>query len=373
MNTARVRTLEVSIHQESYTSQSYVNNPITEDNQVIEGYFQKEISQKAMAIRKVNKTLCGLLGIAVLFAFVSYYFSMSNELTLNKLSRQITALNDENAEILAVRDSIIYLLGHERFKGRITEVKEELGLKNPYDYFNAGVVLFNLLNIHDKQDYVERLKKAFSKPLKWQDQDVLNIVFEGRVKFVSWIWNMQYHLLFSNRECIGIEDNNLMQDFLYSTANPNIIHYTSPVKPWNNPEVPYAPEFWQNARKTPYYEAILQIMTETLILNTAKETALYIKCNSAAGIVLWGASLFLEKFIKKYNVNSNNINGIIDKHPVKKGKFIGQYEICAPEDLKGLKPEKIIVTIINSTVQRAQEVREYCKENNIQNISIETI
>ena len=295
------------------------------------------------------------------------------DIIINSSLKELFAINDENAEILAVRDSIIYLLGHERFKGRITEVKEELGLKNPYDYFNAGVVLFNLLNIQDKQDYVERLKKAFSKPLKWQDQDVLNIVFEGRVKFVSWIWNMQYHLLFSNRECIGIEDNNLMQDFLYSTTNPNIIHYTSSVKPWNNPEVPYAPEFWQNARKTPYYEAILQVMTETLILNTAKETALYIKCNSAAGIVLWGASLFLEKFIKKYNVNSNNIIGIIDKNPVKKGKFIGQYEIFAPEDLKGLKPEKIIVTIINSTVQRAQEVREYCKENNIQNISIETI
>lgn len=52
-----------------------------------------------MAIRKVNKTLCGLLGIAVLVAFVSYYFAMSNELTLNKLSRQITTLNDENAEL----------------------------------------------------------------------------------------------------------------------------------------------------------------------------------------------------------------------------------------------------------------------------------
>ncbi len=98
MNTARVRTLEVSI-QQNYSNQSYVNNPITEENQVIEGYFQKEISQKAMAIRKVNKTLCGLLGIAVLVAFVSYYFSMSNELTLNKLSRQITSLNDENAEL----------------------------------------------------------------------------------------------------------------------------------------------------------------------------------------------------------------------------------------------------------------------------------
>ena len=96
MNTARVRTVSI---QESYSNQTYVNNPITEENQVIEGYFQKEISQKAMAIRKVNKTLCGLLGIAVMVAFVSYYFSLSNELALNKLSRQISTLNEENAEL----------------------------------------------------------------------------------------------------------------------------------------------------------------------------------------------------------------------------------------------------------------------------------
>lgn len=99
MNTARVRTSELIVTEENYTSQSYSANPIREDNQVIEGYFQKEISQKAMAIRKVNKTLCGLLGVAVLVAFISYYFSMSNELTLNKLSRQISTLNEENAEL----------------------------------------------------------------------------------------------------------------------------------------------------------------------------------------------------------------------------------------------------------------------------------
>lgn len=96
MNTLRQQ--EFTRHQEERYS-NYVNNPIKNENQVIEGYFQKEISQKAMAIRKVNKTLCGLLGIAVLVAFVSYYFAMSNELTLNKLSRQITTLNDENAEL----------------------------------------------------------------------------------------------------------------------------------------------------------------------------------------------------------------------------------------------------------------------------------
>ena len=287
--------------------------------------------------------------------------------------KELFEVEDEGTEILAVRDSIIYLLEHERYRERGREIQNELGLKNPYNYFNAGVVLFNLLNIQDKQDYVERLKKAFSKPLKWQDQDVLNIVFEDRVKFIPWIWNMQYHLVFSNRECIGIEDNNLMQDFLNASKSPNIIHYTSPVKPWNNPEVPYAPEFWQNSRKTPYYEAVMGVMTETQIINSAKETALYIKCNSAAGIVLCGASLFLEKFIKKYNLISNNIIGIVDKNPIKRGNFIGQYEIFAPEDLEKLKPEKIIITIVNSAPIRAQEVREYIEESNLHNVSVETI
>ena len=95
LNTARVRKQDL----ENYSNQGYVNNPIKEENQVIEGYFQKEISQKAMAIRKVNKSLCALLGIGVIVAFISYYFAMSGELTLNKLSRQITTLNDENAEL----------------------------------------------------------------------------------------------------------------------------------------------------------------------------------------------------------------------------------------------------------------------------------
>lgn len=96
MNTARVRTQE-EIY--SYSNQGYAQNPIRQDAPVIEGYFQRESTVKEMAIRKVNRTLCGLLGIVIFVAFISYYFSMSNELTLNTLSRQITTLNDENAEL----------------------------------------------------------------------------------------------------------------------------------------------------------------------------------------------------------------------------------------------------------------------------------
>lgn len=88
---------KIDYQEEVKVNKSYTQNSI--ESQVIEGYFQKEISQRALAIRKVNKTLCCFLGIMVMVAFISYYFAMTNELTLNKLSRQITTLNDENAEL----------------------------------------------------------------------------------------------------------------------------------------------------------------------------------------------------------------------------------------------------------------------------------
>lgn len=101
MNSARVR----KEYNYSYTQQDYTQNPIYQ-TPVIEGYFYKESREKEMAIRKVNKTLCGILGIFIMTAFVSYYFEMSSEITLNTLSRQVTTLNDENAELQNTLDRL---------------------------------------------------------------------------------------------------------------------------------------------------------------------------------------------------------------------------------------------------------------------------
>lgn len=108
MNTARVKEDEILY---SYANSGYAENPIQQENPVIEGYFprdkQLEISIKAMAIRKVNTTLCGLLGALIMLTFISYYFSMTHELRLNTLNRQIISLNDENAELQTNLDRLM--------------------------------------------------------------------------------------------------------------------------------------------------------------------------------------------------------------------------------------------------------------------------
>ena len=68
-------------------------------NQIINGYFPKASSVKAMAIKKVNNTLCGLLLCAIFISAVSYYFVGSSEIKLNEYSRATLLLNVENAEL----------------------------------------------------------------------------------------------------------------------------------------------------------------------------------------------------------------------------------------------------------------------------------
>lgn len=72
---------------------------ISSKTQVIEGYFPEEISEREMYIRKINTTLCIILSALIFVTMVSYYFVTVNEMNMNKLSKEITALNDENAEL----------------------------------------------------------------------------------------------------------------------------------------------------------------------------------------------------------------------------------------------------------------------------------
>lgn len=72
---------------------------LQQQTQVTEGYFPKELSEKEMYIRKINTTLCVILGIFIVVSMFSYYFVSVNEMKMNKMSKQIVALNDENSEL----------------------------------------------------------------------------------------------------------------------------------------------------------------------------------------------------------------------------------------------------------------------------------
>lgn len=96
MNRSRIRDNNIQRQRAGYISDSVRRGS---NEQVISGYFPKESSVKAMAIKKVNNTLCGLLLCAIFISAVSYYFVVSSEIKLNEYSRETTLLNVENSEL----------------------------------------------------------------------------------------------------------------------------------------------------------------------------------------------------------------------------------------------------------------------------------
>ena len=136
----------------NYNHQGYAQNPVKMDAPVIEGYFYKESTVRDMAIRRVNKSLCSLLILAIMTTFVGYYFVMCSELTLNKLKDQIRVLNDENFEL-----------------------QNSIDKQKSFDNVDTKMVQYNLLQKAENVMEVPviqvvetvKLKNISSVPFKW--------------------------------------------------------------------------------------------------------------------------------------------------------------------------------------------------------------
>lgn len=115
------------------------------------------------------------------------------------------------------------------------------------DYFNAGIILINIEQFRKdkiKERCIELLRERTD--FQFMDQCALNIACQGKVSFLDKKWNYEWMYLFGEYD--GFEE----------MSNPSIIHYDSIEKPWTNPGEKWADVFWKCARKTPFYEEILQ-------------------------------------------------------------------------------------------------------------------
>lgn len=135
-----------------------------------------------------------------------------------------------------------------------TYLKNKLGKKDNR-YFNAGVLLMNLEKIRtDKVD--EKLWQFVhdESPLEYQDQDVLNAVLDGQVKYLDYKWNTLKDL---NWFATLIKDEEKKKALYQSYEKPGIFHYVGSNKPWlhhdGNYKYPFILDWWKYFQMTPYF------------------------------------------------------------------------------------------------------------------------
>lgn len=159
-------------------------------------------------------------------------------------------------EILPNEDKVLYIDGDTIINADISEIFDcdingyfcagvrDILVDNDSDYkkligvsglyVNAGVLLFNLNEIRNSNVVQELFDISRKKQLKFQDQDAINIAFNGKIKEIDCIYNFKrtHQKLFPQK-----------------VKDAKIIHYVGPNKPWKKFSLNYLKRLFHKYRK----------------------------------------------------------------------------------------------------------------------------
>lgn len=151
--------------------------------------------------------------------------------------------------------------------------KDILNLTSPYEYFNSGVLVYNVEQFKKEISFHKLTNMFNANNWMFVDQDILNIICEGKVQFLDMKWNVLTDYRekgYSRMQAAKVIPYKLYDEYLLAYKNPFIIHFAGCKKPWDFPESDKANLFWIYARQNEYYEQILKrlckkvVNTETL-------------------------------------------------------------------------------------------------------------
>jgi lipopolysaccharide biosynthesis glycosyltransferase len=150
--------------------------------------------------------------------------------------------------------------GLVRLFNEVDYVMKTLKMKKAENYFCSGIMLFDI-DVLKKDDFagdcIRKLKKM-GRP-KGVDQDVMNVLYEGKVLYLPLEWGVYWSLLRKKTIAhLRIMENCPEEHARYTKVllKVKIIHYSGD-KPWALPDEKLARKWWAYARETPYYEQIL--------------------------------------------------------------------------------------------------------------------
>lgn len=109
----------------------------------------------------------------------------------------------------------------------------KLEVKNPYNYFQAGVLLLNIKKMIEsnfEEKCIKRLKEI-QNPI-YVDQCILNSIYgdntsyyTDNINFLDLSWNLEWTMFIYYKDIISRIPINEYANFLQAYNNPKIIHY----------------------------------------------------------------------------------------------------------------------------------------------------
>lgn len=167
--------------------------------------------------------------------------------------------------LIASNDLYMHILIHYKLDDWEEYLKNTLRMNNPYNYVQAGVLIFNIKKCIENnlsKKLIERLQEI-GKP-RIVDQDVINSLLENKIKNMPNEWNLDLNIFdLIKRFGANKVSKTAKEKFYEAYKNVKIIHYAGQIKPWEHLFMPKSYEFWKYAIKTPALkEVVLEIFSK---------------------------------------------------------------------------------------------------------------
>ena len=124
-----------------------------------------------------------------------------------------------------------------------------LGLKNIDDYFISGMLIFNVRAFNERYSCNDLLSFAMSREWRQHDQDVLNVLCEGKTLILDAAWDV----VKGYGDSVYYLPEKLYKELFDSLENTKIVHFAGPRKPWVYNNADNSDDFWKCAAGTPYF------------------------------------------------------------------------------------------------------------------------
>ncbi|MBR3631538.1 MAG: DUF4422 domain-containing protein [Elusimicrobiaceae bacterium] len=248
---------------------------ITDENKAI---LKKQIEQENISLRfynpvdlfeKYNLHYPSCYNLECYFRLVSPYIFRHYkkivftdvDLLFNADIAELYDINIDKYPLGAVQDYIWGIFVNNPKLDWREYARDVLNLENLYNYFNTGVMLLNVEEFN-KNRYSNKLLELVSHTqFRILEQDGLNKFFQSTIKYIPSAWNFPT-LNSVYKSMIEWMPYEFAVKYKQDRLSPKIIHFAGSEKPWYYLENEMADIWWKYARKTPFYEMILEMILE---------------------------------------------------------------------------------------------------------------
>lgn len=142
--------------------------------------------------------------------------------------------------------------------------EQVLGIRDPMNYVSTGLVLYDCDKYRSELDWQTVISVAKSKPFMWLDQCELNVLLEGKIKFLDPLWNVEIPTNARSQYAVDSAPIRSRQAYANALERPGLLHWAGIPKPWVCPDVQYGEEWWETAMRTPFTGHIIARMFDAL-------------------------------------------------------------------------------------------------------------